>query len=91
MGDSNNRSPRIGQIEPRVADLQKERGIPRLSDGVCAYFRVFLRGEIRPTKSHDDDDDEHTVRTTPERGKNEANNFAKRRSPRMNGGSTKSL
>ena len=54
--DSNNRSPRIGQIERRIADLQKEQQIPRLLT-VFALTFVSYTQRNSPEKSYDDDDD----------------------------------
>ena len=49
------RSPRIGQIERQIADLQKERKIPRLLT-VFALTFVSYTQRNSPEKSHDDDD-----------------------------------
>ena len=86
--DSNNRSPRIGQIERRIADLQKERKIPRLLT-VFALTFVSYTQRNSPEKSYDDDDDGTAPgrHRTPKRTKE---NSEKQGSPRTNGGSTES-
>ena len=86
--DSHNRSPRIGQIERRIADLQKERKIPRLLT-VFALTFVSYTQRNSPEKSYDDDDDGTPPgrHRTPKRTKE---NSEKQGSPRTNGGSTES-
>ena len=84
--DSNNRSPRIGQIEPQAADLWKERKIPRLLT-VFALTFVFPVWRNSRKKSRDDDDS-GTPPGRPRSAERTANNFAKKASQRTNGGST---
>ena len=83
---SNNRSLRIGQIEPQVAGLRKERKIPRLLT-VFALTFVFPVQRNPQKKSHDDDDS-GTPPRQPRSAKRRANNFAEKASQRTNGGST---
>ena len=87
--DSDNRSPRIGQIERRIADLQKERKIPRLLTVFALTFVFCRRREIRPRSRTT------TMTAAPHpddtgRRKERRHNSKKQGSPRTNGGSTES-
>ena len=86
--DSNNRSPRIGQIERRATDLWKEQQIPRLLT-VFVLTLVSYTQRNSSEKSYDDDDDGTPPgrHRSPKRTKH---NSEKQGSPRTNGGSTES-